>query len=153
MEKLSLLQSQWSRSLSPIVVAGQCDKAMRSMILGKRLATPSYLSAKKKERLVSSCSIKYKAACKLTEVGWWLSAEFIKKETKFCSTLHKTCEQGDSKWKVLDQLQFDRWRKSKRLCAKIYHVDCLQDFVNHIRKLAKVDRFGTSCGVLHTAKK
>ena len=128
-----------------VTTAGSLDATvMWSMVLGKRLATPSYLTSAKKERLVSSSSIKYKAACTLKEVGWWLTADFMKKERHFVDTLMKTCEQVGSKWRVLDQQTFDRWQKQKALAAKVSVVESMKDFHTHIRKLAMVDRFSTS---------
>ena len=140
-------------NINCVTTAGYLDStAMWAMVLGKRLATPSYLTSAKKERLSSSCSIKYKKAYTLKELGWWLTAEFTKKEKRLCETLTRACGQGDSKWRVLDQMTFDQWQRSKALAAKIYHVDSKRDLVNHIRKLAKVDRCATSRVVLANAR-
>ena len=132
-----------------VTAAGSLDAtAMWSMVLGKRLATPSYLSSPKKDRLTSTCSIKYKQAYTVKELAWWLTPEFIRKEGHFYNTLARTCTQPNSKWMMLDQMTLDRWKKTKALSAKVYHVDCMRDFHTHIRKLATVDKFSTSCGVL-----
>ena len=90
-------------SINCVTAAGYLDAAaMWAMVLGKRLATPSYLTSAKKERLSSSCSIKYKKAYTLKELGWWLTAEVTKKEKHMCETLTRACEQAGSKWRVLD---------------------------------------------------
>ena len=135
-----------------VTTAGHLDStSMWSMVLGKRLATPSYLSSAKKDRLVSSSSIKYKAAYTLKEVGWWLTADFMKKDRRFVDTLKKTCQQDGSKWRVLDQETCERWHKTKALAAKVATIDSMKDFHTHIRELATVDTFSTSRGILAKA--
>ena len=121
--------------------------AMWAMSLCKRLATPSYLASPTKDRLMSSCSIKYRKAYTMKELGWWMTSDFIAKHGDACRPLARACERPDSKWRVLDNTSYDRWRKSKSLAAKVCHVESLRDFQQHIRKCATVDKFATSGGV------
>ena len=92
---------------------------MWAMILGKRLVSPSDLASPIKERLTSSCSIKYRTAYTLNELGWWLKSDFIANHGDLCNNLARACALPDSKWRVLDKASFDRWQTSKSLAAKV----------------------------------
>ena len=72
-----------------------------AMILGKRLATPSYLASPTKDCLMSSCSIKCRKAYTIKKLGWWMTSDVIAKHGDVCKSLARACEIPDSKWRVL----------------------------------------------------
>ena len=86
---------------------------MWAMILGKRLVSPSDLASPIKERLTSSCLIKYRTAYTLKELGWWLKRDVNANHKGLCKHFARACAPPDSKWRVLDKTSYDRWQKSK----------------------------------------
>ena len=117
------------------------------MVLGRRLAEESYLHAKSTQRLSTSCSIKYKPMYNSKELGWWVSPKLSKYE-QFHNNMTFVCGQPGSKWTLLDQDALKRWTSNQRSAKKIREVNHFVDFEKFVRQNARIDKFGSSCGIL-----